>query len=256
MASVRLTLGATRLRLAPKKRIKDRQVETFQNWKILRGDTVQVTTGKDAGQKGVVVKAIRSRNSVVVEGLNLVKKHLKGNREQKGGIITKSMPIHISNVSLIHPQTGNPTKIRRLVIGGVKSRVTPPGGEGGSVVIPRPDILKQRRRPLPKAPGPMDTACEVARKITYSPPPRTLTPKEEISKEKAKSGAKPLPQGVPVGPKSIWLKYLTQESVPYYYNSRTHESTWLLPNNTNRSRVVEAGEVANDGVVVNEEDNQ
>jgi hypothetical protein len=59
-----------------------------------------------------------------------------------------------------------------------------------------------------------------------------------------------------VGPKSIWLKYLTQESVPYYYNSRTHESTWLLPNNTNRSRVVEAGEVANDGVAVNEEDNQ
>ena len=240
MASSRLTLGATRLRLAPKKRIKDARIETFKNWKILRGDNVQVLTGRDAGQKGIVVKVIRSRNTVVVEGLNLVKKHIKGNRDQKGGIITKSMPIHVSNLALVHPQTGKPTRVKRVMLDGTKVRVTPATDSSESVVIPRPDILKQRKRSLPDNPGILDTPLEVARAITFTPPDRVLIAQSEKTEaKKPQPQQKEKPQGLPITPRSHWLRYFTLEHVPYYLNSKTQETTWFLPGPPPTSRVIQ-----------------
>ena len=70
--------------------------------KIRKGDTVQVIAGKDKGKSGTVLIALPDTEQVLVEGINVVKKHQKNNRTRsQGQIIEKSMPIHVSNVSLL-----------------------------------------------------------------------------------------------------------------------------------------------------------
>lgn len=70
--------------------------------KIRKGDTVQVTAGKDKGKKGAVLVVLAKSEQVVVEGLNIAKKHEKNKRTRsQGQIIEKSMPIHVSNVALL-----------------------------------------------------------------------------------------------------------------------------------------------------------
>lgn len=70
--------------------------------KIRKGDTVQVTAGKDKGKKGTVLTVLAKLDQVVVEGLNVAKKHEKNKRARsQGQIIEKSMPIHVSNVALL-----------------------------------------------------------------------------------------------------------------------------------------------------------
>ncbi len=70
--------------------------------KIRKGDTVQVTTGKDKGKKGTVLTVLAKSDQVVVEGLNIAKRHQKSKRTRsQGQIIEKSAPIHVSNVSLL-----------------------------------------------------------------------------------------------------------------------------------------------------------
>lgn len=72
-------------------------------FKIKRGDVVKVITGKDRGREGKVVAVLRKKAKVIVEGVNMVKRHVKAQqtRNQKGGIIEKEMPIHISNVKKV-----------------------------------------------------------------------------------------------------------------------------------------------------------
>jgi large subunit ribosomal protein L24 len=74
--------------------------------KIRKGDDVIVTTGRDKGKRGTVLRRIDD-DHVVVEGVNRVKKHVRPNpmKGQTGGIVDKEMPIHISNVALFNPQT-------------------------------------------------------------------------------------------------------------------------------------------------------
>lgn len=74
----------------------------FTSWRLLRGDAVKIIAGKDKGQTGTIARVLRDSNRVVVEGLNLVKKHVK----QGGGIVTVEAPLHVSNVALVDPQTG------------------------------------------------------------------------------------------------------------------------------------------------------
>ena len=70
--------------------------------KIVKGDTVQVISGNDSGKTGRVIKVFPSRQKIVVEGVNIVKKHSRPTQEnQQGGIIEKEAAIHISNVMLI-----------------------------------------------------------------------------------------------------------------------------------------------------------
>lgn len=79
--------------------------------KIRKGDRVQVLTGKDAGKQGKVITVFPKDNRVLVEGVNRVKRHEKfrparGRSAQEGGIITKEMSVHLSNVALICPSDG------------------------------------------------------------------------------------------------------------------------------------------------------
>jgi len=80
--------------------------------KIRKGDTVVVTTGKDKGKRGTVLRVLDS-GKLLVEGVNRVKKHQRPNpvKGQTGGIIDKEMPLHISNVMLVNPATGKGDRV-------------------------------------------------------------------------------------------------------------------------------------------------
>jgi len=79
---------------------------------IKKGDTVMVITGESKGQKGRVLEVDREKSRAIVEGVNMVSKHTKPNaKAPQGGIVKKEAPVHISNLMLIDPTSGNPTRI-------------------------------------------------------------------------------------------------------------------------------------------------
>ncbi|HOB83924.1 MAG TPA: 50S ribosomal protein L24 [Bacillota bacterium] len=81
---------------------------------IKKGDTVMVITGESKGQKGRVLEVNRDKDRAIVEGLNLISKHTKPHsKAPQGGIIKKEAPIHVSNLMLIDPASGKPTRIGR-----------------------------------------------------------------------------------------------------------------------------------------------
>ncbi len=89
--------------------------------KIRKGDTVEVTAGKNKGARGAVRRVIAEDQKVVVERVNLVKKHQKPNNvNRQGGIIEKEMPIHISNVALVHKDER--TRVGFRTVKGTKVR--------------------------------------------------------------------------------------------------------------------------------------
>ena len=92
--------------------------------KIRKNDTVQVLVGKDKGRTGVVLRAMPKDSKVVVQGVNVVKRHTRPSAASVGGIVEKEMPIHVSNVALIDPETNKPTRVGfRTVEDGRKIRV-------------------------------------------------------------------------------------------------------------------------------------
>ena len=89
------------------------------------GDKVVVISGKDKGKEGKITHVLRKENRVVVEGVNIVKKHVKGNGQTAGSINEVEAPIHASNVMIIDPKTKKPTRIGHSVNkDGKKIRVT------------------------------------------------------------------------------------------------------------------------------------
>lgn len=82
---------------------------------VKTGDTVVVIAGKDKGKQGKIKAAMPDKNRVVVEGVNIVKKHMKPTQANpKGGIISKEAPIHVSNVMIVDPETKKPTRIKKI----------------------------------------------------------------------------------------------------------------------------------------------
>ncbi len=92
--------------------------------KIIKGDEVIVLAGKDKKRRGVVLRRVGPEH-VLVEGINVVKKHAKPNpmRGEPGGIIEKSMPIHVSNVAIFNPETGKGDRVGFKVEDGKKVRI-------------------------------------------------------------------------------------------------------------------------------------
>ena len=81
---------------------------------IKKGDTVYVNSGEDKGKTGRVLKVLVKEGRAFVEGINMVSKHTKPNAAHpQGGIVKKEAPIHISNLNVVDPVTGKPTKIGR-----------------------------------------------------------------------------------------------------------------------------------------------
>ena len=79
------------------------------------GDKVVVISGKDKGKEGKITTVLRKENKVVVEGINVVKKHVKPNGQNSGSIVEVEAPIHASNVMMIDPKTGKRTRIGHTI---------------------------------------------------------------------------------------------------------------------------------------------
>jgi large subunit ribosomal protein L24 len=102
--------------------------------KIKKGDHVIVTAGKDKGASGAVIAAYPKEDRVVVEGVNMVKRHKKENPQggagQQGGVITQEAPIHVSNVQIVDPDTKKPARVGyKFNEDGTKVRVLRPSGK-------------------------------------------------------------------------------------------------------------------------------
>jgi large subunit ribosomal protein L24 len=83
---------------------------------IKKGDTVFVITGESKGQKGRVLEVDRNKERAIVEGVNLVSKHTKPNaKSPQGGILKKEAPVHLSNLMIVDPASGKPTRVGRRI---------------------------------------------------------------------------------------------------------------------------------------------
>ena len=97
--------------------------------KIKKGDQVVILSGDDKGKNGEVVKAMPKEGKVIVQGVNLVKRHTKPSQTTPGGIVTKEAPIHVSNVALVDAKSGKATKVGYKTVYGKKVRVARKSGE-------------------------------------------------------------------------------------------------------------------------------
>ncbi|HEX6161325.1 MAG TPA: 50S ribosomal protein L24 [Thermoanaerobaculia bacterium] len=99
--------------------------------RITKGDTVRVMRGEDKGKEGTVIRVLPKTGRLVVEGVNIVKRHRKARRaEEQSGIIDFPAPIHASNVMLLDPKEGTPTRIRqRIDDDGTKERISVKSGD-------------------------------------------------------------------------------------------------------------------------------
>jgi large subunit ribosomal protein L24 len=141
-----------------------------KHWNIVRGDRVQVIDAlhKDKGKQGVVLKVLRNIDRVIVEGINLVKKNIRGDRQR--GIAARTIqverPMKYCAVNLVDPMTNLPTRIfRKILEDGSKVRVSKKSG----AIIPRPAILQVRARPVNPVTTTSCTSEEDAWAISYQP---------------------------------------------------------------------------------------
>ncbi|CAM3232217.1 50S ribosomal protein L24 [Vagococcus sp. PNs007] len=97
---------------------------------VKKGDKVKVITGKDKNKEGVVLTAFPKNDRVIVEGVNMIKKHQKPSAAApQGGIVETEASIHVSNVMVIDPSNGEPTRVGYKEIDGKKVRVSKRTGE-------------------------------------------------------------------------------------------------------------------------------
>jgi large subunit ribosomal protein L24 len=99
--------------------------------KIRKGDKVVIIAGKNKGARGQVLQVLPATDKVVVQGVNVITKHIKPTRQnQRGGIEKREAPIHISNIMIADPKSGEPTRVRIMTLeGGRKVRVAVKSGE-------------------------------------------------------------------------------------------------------------------------------
>lgn len=97
--------------------------------KLKKGDKVIVITGKSRGQSGTITRALPKEDRIVIEGINLVKKHRRRTAQNRSGqIVDKPMSVHVSNVMLLDPKTNKPTRIRAAIKDGTKIRIAVKSG--------------------------------------------------------------------------------------------------------------------------------
>lgn len=131
----KLTYRATR-RAKAKNRTRHAVNAARVSMPVRKGDTVRVMRGEDAGKEGKILRTYPKTGRVVVEGVNIVKRHRKARTaEEQSGIIDFPAPIHHSNVMLLDPKSDAPTRVRaRIDEDGTKERISVKSGDS----IPRP----------------------------------------------------------------------------------------------------------------------
>jgi large subunit ribosomal protein L24 len=99
-------------------------------FKLKKGDEVVVLTGRDRGKKGRIVQMLRDENRALVEGVNVVRRHTRPSQTQAGGIVEKEAPIHLSNLAIVDPKDGGPSRIGyKTLEDGRKVRFAKKSGE-------------------------------------------------------------------------------------------------------------------------------
>jgi len=99
-------------------------------WKVKKDDEVVVLTGRDKGKRGKVLKVLREENRVLVQGINVVKRHTRPSPKSSGGIVEQEAAIHVSNVAHLDPKDNKPTRVGfKLLEGGRKVRYAKRSGE-------------------------------------------------------------------------------------------------------------------------------
>ena len=97
---------------------------------IRKGDSVVVTTGRDKGKKGSVLKVFPKESRALVQGVNMVKRHQRQTQAQQAGIVSKEAPIHLSNIAHVDPKSGKATRIGSKTLNeGRKVRFAKKSGE-------------------------------------------------------------------------------------------------------------------------------
>lgn len=167
-ARARLAKLAKNLGRVNKPKPQIREAEKKTQWNILRGDKVQVIGNHpERGKQGVVKKVLRDSDRVIVEGVNLGTRNIKGDKDRgiQGKSIQLERSIHASNVNLVDPVTEKPTRIRYKVLpSGEKVRIS----KKSDAIIPRPDILTIRKKPVNSVVTESCTSEDDAWEITYS----------------------------------------------------------------------------------------
>ena len=97
--------------------------------KIKKGDKVVILTGRDKGKTGEVLKALPRESKVIVQGVNVAKRHTRPSQTSAGGIVEKEKPIHVSNVAAIDPKDDKPTRVGFKMVGDEKVRIARRSGE-------------------------------------------------------------------------------------------------------------------------------
>ena len=99
--------------------------------KVRKGDEVLIISGDDRGKRGKVLKVLRDRNRVIVEGINFIRRHTRPSQSNpQGGIVQREAPVHASNVMLVDPKSGRPTRVgTRVHEDGTRDRVARKSGE-------------------------------------------------------------------------------------------------------------------------------
>lgn len=138
-------------------------VNPISQWRIIRGDYVEVISGPECGKRGRVLEVVRSSNRVVIEGIGYVTKFVPQLSGQRKKAVRTEAPIYVSRVAVICPKTDRPTRVRyQFMEDGTKVRVAVVSG----MIIPRPDVLKIRRVPRSHD-TPKDTPPSVVLQRTY-----------------------------------------------------------------------------------------
>jgi len=99
--------------------------------RVVKNDTVKILSGKYSGKTGKVLKVFPDQDRLIVEGVNIIKKHTKpSQKNQQGGIVEKESSIHVSNVMIIDPKTNEPTRVGfKFLEDGTKVRISKKSGE-------------------------------------------------------------------------------------------------------------------------------
>ena len=98
--------------------------------KLKKGDKVVVIAGKSKGKTGTIVRAMPATDQVLIDGINMVKRHRRATQQSRAGqIIEKPMPLHVSNVMLADPKDGKPTRIKISRTDGGRTRVASKSGQ-------------------------------------------------------------------------------------------------------------------------------
>ena len=131
----------------PKPQLREAAKKT--QWNILRGDKVQVIgrNHPERGKQGIIKKVLRDLDRVIVEGVNMGPRSIKGDKDKgiPGKVISLERTMHYSNVQLVDPIQGIPTRIfKKILPSGEKVRISKKSG----AIIPKPEILSMRRKPI------------------------------------------------------------------------------------------------------------